>query len=153
MALISTKAVDAHMSLMVPCFVAPALFDNSCLSWFLIFLLHWRTLCVFDLPVHVYKHQVPHLCLHEAGFTWSFCHQVQRDVPLNVLAHQLLWTCAVIHRKKGWIRGNTKLGPVSEVTTCCLQGKFYEFQKMKQETSEMQFEEYALKLNARAFAS
>ena len=27
------------------------------------------------------------------------------------------------------------------------------FQKMKQETSEMQFEEYALKLNARAFPS
>ena len=25
---------------------------------------------------------------------------------------------------KGWIRGNTKIGPVLEVTTCCLQGKF-----------------------------
>ena len=25
---------------------------------------------------------------------------------------------------KGWIRGNTKIGPVSEVTTCCLQGKY-----------------------------
>ena len=24
---------------------------------------------------------------------------------------------------KGWIRGNTKIGPVLEVTTCCLQGK------------------------------
>ena len=24
---------------------------------------------------------------------------------------------------KGWIRGNTKFGPVLEVTTCCLQGK------------------------------
>ena len=25
---------------------------------------------------------------------------------------------------KGWIQGNTKIGPVLEVTTCCLQGKF-----------------------------
>ena len=25
---------------------------------------------------------------------------------------------------KGWIRGNTKIGPVLEVTTCYLQGKF-----------------------------
>ena len=24
---------------------------------------------------------------------------------------------------KGWIRGNTNIGPVLEVTTCCLQGK------------------------------
>ena len=24
----------------------------------------------------------------------------------------------------GWIRGNTKIGPVLEVTTCCLQGKY-----------------------------
>ena len=23
---------------------------------------------------------------------------------------------------KGWIRGHTKIGPVLEVTTCCLQG-------------------------------
>ena len=25
---------------------------------------------------------------------------------------------------KGWTRGNTKIGPVLEVTTCCLQGKY-----------------------------
>ena len=25
---------------------------------------------------------------------------------------------------KGWIRGNTKIGPVFEVATCCLQGKY-----------------------------
>ena len=25
---------------------------------------------------------------------------------------------------KGWIRGNTKIGPLLEVTTCCLQGKY-----------------------------
>ena len=25
---------------------------------------------------------------------------------------------------KGWIRGNTTIGPVLEVTTCCLQGKY-----------------------------
>ena len=25
---------------------------------------------------------------------------------------------------KGWIRGNIKIGPVLEVTTCCLQGKY-----------------------------
>ena len=25
---------------------------------------------------------------------------------------------------KGWIRGNTQIGPVLEVTTCCLLGKF-----------------------------
>ena len=69
---------------------------------------------------------------------------------------------------KGWIRGNTMIGPVLEVTTCCLLGKYgVEFRILnklvtdssnnkdndnEQETSEMQFEEYALKLNARAFA-
>ena len=25
---------------------------------------------------------------------------------------------------KGWIQGNTKIGPALEVTTCCLQGKY-----------------------------
>ena len=25
---------------------------------------------------------------------------------------------------KGWIRGNTKIGPVLEVATCCQQGKY-----------------------------
>ena len=87
---------------------------------------------------------------------------------------------------KGWIRGNTKIGPVLEVTTCCLQGKYgveiriesmnkdnshswvrishglnklvtdlidKEYDDNEQETSEMQFEEYALKLNAGDFAS
>ena len=87
---------------------------------------------------------------------------------------------------KGWIRGNTKIGPVLEVTTCCLQGKYgveiriesvnkdnshswvrisHGLNKLvtnlnnkdqddnEQETSEMQFEDYALESNARAFAS
>ena len=82
---------------------------------------------------------------------------------------------------KGWIRENTKTGPVLEVTTCCLQGKYgVEFRIMsiskdhshswvrishglnklvtnknnnEQETSEVQFEEYALRLNAGDFAS
>ena len=82
---------------------------------------------------------------------------------------------------KGRIRGNTKIGPVLEVTTCCLQGKdgveirimslnkdnshswvriSHGFSKLvtnlhnnEQETSEVQFAEYALKLNAGDFAS
>ena len=82
---------------------------------------------------------------------------------------------------KGWIRGNTKIGPVLEVTTCCLQGKYGVEIRIKsmnkdnshswvrishglnklvtnlnnneQETSEVQFEEYALRLNASDFAS
>ena len=87
---------------------------------------------------------------------------------------------------KGWIRGNTKIGPALEVTTCCLQGKYgvkirlestnkdnshswvrishglnelvtklnnKEQDDNEQETSEMQFEDCALKSNARAFAS
>ena len=87
---------------------------------------------------------------------------------------------------KGWIRGNTKIGPVLEVTTCCLQGKYgveiriesinkdhshlcvrishglnklatnlnnKEHDDNEQETSEMQFEDFALKLNVLAFAS
>ena len=82
---------------------------------------------------------------------------------------------------KGWIRGNTKIGPVLEVATCCLQGKYgveiriqsvnknnshswvrishgsnkfvMNLNNNEQETSEMQFEEYALKLNAGDFAS
>ena len=87
---------------------------------------------------------------------------------------------------KGWIRGNTKIGPVLEVTTSYLQGKYgveiriesvnkdnshswvrishglnnlvtnlnnKDEDDNEQETSEMQFEEYALKLNAGDFAS
>ena len=88
---------------------------------------------------------------------------------------------------KGWIRGNTKVGPVLEVTTSYLQSKCgveirigcmnkdnshswvrisHGLNKLvtdlsnnkdqdddEQETSEMQFENFALKSNARAFAS
>ena len=82
---------------------------------------------------------------------------------------------------KGWIQGSTKIGPVLEVATCCLHGKngveirtmsmnkdnSYSWVRIshglnklvtnlnnnEQETSEVQFEEYALKLNARYFAS
>ena len=80
---------------------------------------------------------------------------------------------------KGWTRGNTMFGPVLAVTTCCLQGKYgveiriksmnkgnshswvrisHGFNKLvtnlnnEQETSEMRFEEYALKFNAGDFA-
>ena len=85
---------------------------------------------------------------------------------------------------KGWIRGNTKIGPVLEVTTSYLQGKcgvkikiesinkdnFYSWVRIShglnklgtdlsnkedddnaQETSEMQFEDCALKTNVLAF--
>ena len=82
----------------------------------------------------------------------------------------------------GWIRGNTKIGPVLEVTTSYLQGKYgveiriefvnkdnshscvrisHGFNKLvkklnnkdhddnEQETSEMQFEEYASKIECK----
>ena len=82
---------------------------------------------------------------------------------------------------KGWFRGNTQTGPVLEVTICYLQGKYgveirimsvnkdnchssvripHDLNKLvtnlnnnQQETSEMQFEEYALRLIASDFAS
>ena len=88
---------------------------------------------------------------------------------------------------KGWIRGNTLIGPVLEVTTSYLQGKYgveirigsvnkdnshsrvrnshglnklvtdlsnkEENDNNEQETSEMQFEEFALKTTVLAFAS
>ena len=87
---------------------------------------------------------------------------------------------------KDWIRGNTKIGPVLEVTTCYLQGKYgveiriesinkdhshswvrishglnklvtdlsnKEHDDNEQKTSEMQFEDCALKSNVLAFAS
>ena len=88
---------------------------------------------------------------------------------------------------KGWIRGNTKIGPVLEVTTSYQQGKFgveigiefinndnsqswvrishglnklvtdlsnnKENDDNEQETSEMQFEDFALKTNVLASAS
>ena len=81
---------------------------------------------------------------------------------------------------KGWIQGNTKIGPVLEVPTCCLHGKYgVEFRIMflnsdnshswvrishgsnkfvmnlknnEQEIPEVQLAEYALKLDAKAFA-
>ena len=63
----------------------------------------------------------------------------------------------------GWIRGNTQMGPVLEVATCCLRGKYgveiiimYERRQFsllsEQETLEVQFKEYALKLDASDFA-
>ena len=82
---------------------------------------------------------------------------------------------------KGWVRGNTKIGPVLEVTNCWLQGKYgveirfvyvnkdnsrsrvrisHDLNKLvtnlnnnEQETSEVQFEDFALRLNADDFAS
>ena len=90
------------------------------------------------------------------------------------------------YEPKGWIRGNTKIGPVLEVRTCCLQGKHgveiriksvnkdhshswvrishglnklvtdlhhKEQDDNEQETSEMLFEDCALKSNVLAFAS
>ena len=39
---------------------------------------------------------------------------------------------------KGWIRGNTKIGPLLEVTTCCLQGKYgvaIRFESMNKDNS------------------
>ena len=82
---------------------------------------------------------------------------------------------------KGWIRVNTKIGPVLEVATCCLHGKYgveirimsvnkdnshswvrvyhglnklvTDLKNNEQETSEMQFEEYALRLNTGDCAS
>ena len=82
---------------------------------------------------------------------------------------------------RGWIQGNTKIGPVLEVATSYLHSKYgveirimslnrdnthswvrishgsnkfvMNLNNNKQETSEMQFDEYALKLNASDFAS
>ena len=87
---------------------------------------------------------------------------------------------------KGWIRGNTKIGPALKVTTSYLHGKYgveiriesmnkdhshswvrishglnklvtglskKEDDDNEQETSEMQFEDFALKTNVLAFAS
>ena len=88
---------------------------------------------------------------------------------------------------KGWIRGNTKIGPVLEVTASYLQGKYgaeirieslnkdnshswsrishglnkfvtdlsndKENDNNEQETSEMQFGNFALKTNSLVFAS
>ena len=82
---------------------------------------------------------------------------------------------------KGWIQGNTKIGPVLEVATCCLHGKYgVEIRIMslnrdnthswvrishgsnkfvmnsnnnEQEIPEVQLEEYALQLDAKDFAS
>ena len=87
---------------------------------------------------------------------------------------------------KGWIRGNTNIGPVLEVTTSYLHGEYgveirimsmnkdnshswvrishglnklvtdlidKEHDDNEQETSEMKFDEFALKTNVLAFAS
>ena len=75
---------------------------------------------------------------------------------------------------KGWIRGNTKIGPELEVATRCLHGKYgveirissvnrdntHSWVRISlgsnnnnvQEILEVQLEEYALKLDAKDFA-
>ena len=94
--------------------------------------------------------------------------------------------CEKSSDQKGWIRGNSQIGPVLEVTTSYLQSKYgveiriasinkdnshswvrishgliklvkdlsnnKEKDNNEQETSEMQFDNFALKSNARAFA-
>ena len=82
---------------------------------------------------------------------------------------------------KGWIQGNTKIGPALEVATCCLHGKYgveirimslnkdnshswvrishgsnkfvMNLNNNEQEVPEVQLEECALKLDAKDFAS
>ena len=81
---------------------------------------------------------------------------------------------------KGWIQGNTKIGPVLEVATCCWHGKYgveiiimslnldnshswvriyhgsnkfvMNLRNNEQEIPEVQLEEYASKLDAKDFA-
>ena len=81
---------------------------------------------------------------------------------------------------KGWIQGNTKIGPVLEIATCCLHGKngvetrimsmnkdnshswvrishgsnkfVMNLNNNEQEIPEVQLEEYAFKLDAKDFA-
>ena len=81
---------------------------------------------------------------------------------------------------RGWIQGNTKIGPVLEIATCCLHGKYgvgirilssnrdnsHSWVRMshglnnfvmnlnnnEQEIPEVQLEDYALKLDAKDFA-
>ena len=82
---------------------------------------------------------------------------------------------------KGWVQGNTKIGPVLEVATCCLHGKYgveirimslskdsshswvrishgsnkfvMNLNNNEQENPEVQLEENALKLDAKDSAS
>ena len=82
-----------------------------------------------------------------------------------------------LSQPQGWIRGNTKIEPVLEVTTCCLHGKYgveiriesvnkdnshswvrishvtnlnnKDQDDNEKETSDMQFEEYALKIECK----
>ena len=84
------------------------------------------------------------------------------------------------HNQKGWIQGNTKIGHVREVATCCLHGKYgveirimfmnkdnshswvrishgtnrfvVSLNNNEQEIPEVQLEEYAFKLDAKDFA-
>ena len=69
--------------------------------------------------------------------------------------------------QNSWIRRNTKIGPALEVATCCLHGKYgieirishdscklvTNLNNREQETSEVQFKEYALRLYVGDFAS
>ena len=83
-----------------------ALAHSLCVS-FVFFVLSARFIHRDDLPVHVYKHQVRHLCLHEAGVTWPFCPLVQRHVPFNVVSIEKKKTASPTrdlfcrHRKAG----------------------------------------------------
>ena len=85
-----------------------------------------------------------------------------------------------LHNQKGWILENTKIGPVLEIATCCLHGKYgveirissvntdnshswvrishgsnkfvMNLNYIEQEIPEVQLEEYALKLDAKDLA-
>ena len=49
-------------------------------------------------------------------------HSSQRQWPVVSTPCQ---ETKIYPNQQGWVRGNTKIGPVLEVTTCCLQGKKY----------------------------
>ena len=151
-----------------------------------------------DLPLHQYGERIEKLsqqdrlsklCM-EAGFLSVV--EIGQYFMMKDTAEFSQFTDAVACREytlpreegasepKGWIRGNTKIGPVLEVATCCLHCKYgveirimslskdnthswvrishgsnklvTNLNNSEQETSEVQFKEYALKLNASDFA-
>ena len=142
---------------------------------------NWKVITARQIEQILYGCRIPACCWNRTVFHGKrYC----RIFTIHRCSASLEYTLPrdeETSEPKSWIRGNTQIGPVLEVTTCCLQGKYgaeikimsiskdnshswvsisHGLSKLvtnlnnnEQETSEMQFEEYALRLNAGDFAS
>ena len=86
---------------------------------------NWKVITTRQIEQILYGCRILDYCWSWTVFSWrktlnnSHNSQIQWPVVSTTLPRD-----ADASESKGWIRRNTKIGPVLEVTPCCLQGKY-----------------------------